>query len=221
MNRKLSIEELVEEVNKITSQLETKSTDSRMASEITVRKVRYLLTNNMVDKPKKEGRNIYFTQDHVNQIVAIRKLQLDGLSEKYISSMLNETEDNNHLNSLSDNLFIGSNIQPQGNSSIDNSLNKDASSDALSVLRSISGRTHTNSFSNQSPKSLLRETYESTPIAGSMDYMKSLKTRAKFYEEYPLDTEGKLSLKMESGYVVKDPKEVLERIKQILNITGE
>lgn len=220
MNRRLSIEELVEEVNKITSQLEIKSTDSRMASEITVRKVRYLLTNNMVDKPKKDGRNTYFTQDHVNQIVGIRKLQLDGLSEKYISSMLNEPEhkvDNGNPNDF----FLGLSAQSKFNASVDSNDNNEAGSDALSVLRSISGRTQANAFPAESTKSLLRGTYESTPIGGSMDYMKSLKTRAKVYEEYPLDTEGKLSLKIESGYVVKDQKEVLERIKQILNITGE
>lgn len=228
MNEKLTIDDLVNRVNTLLKEEENGGVkDSRISDEITVRKVRDLLTKGMIDKPQKVGRNTYFNDQHINQVMAIRKMQLEGLPEKYISNVIGSYAIPKDIvdTSLTRGLELGAiggsmlnstqKIVPQSAeilSSASSIASNSVAQGALNAIRSIQEKSSTASTD------LVKDHMSKKSLIGSSNYMDSFKTASKSYQEFPLDSEAKVSLKIETGYTVKDKEQILERIKQILNI---
>lgn len=229
MLKQYTLDQLVDEVNRIIA--ETKANvqiaDGRLSETITVRKVRDLLAKRLINPPVKEGRQNYFDNGHVEQILNIKSLQKEGASEKL-------------LRGLSSSTYL--NLNEQETATYDeNDTNQELQANAMSVLSAInarslgskgvnlesaSGMIMPQAMINSVPK---RETMESLILGAStlekpdlfkagQSYRDSHKTSVKVFSEYPLDDNGKLFLKMEQGLNVTNKEEILEKIKQILGL---
>lgn len=86
---KLNIDELASKVNDIISKdLESKSDlikDGRQSNVLSARRIRDYMTKGLIHKPF-GTKEKWFDESHVNALVALRKLQHNGLSEQYIIS---------------------------------------------------------------------------------------------------------------------------------------
>lgn len=88
---KLTIEELANKVN----QLLCKKLDSnllrdgRQSTEISTRRIRDYITKGLLKNPIGNGREKWFGQDHVEELLALRLLQHNGLSDQYIINSTN------------------------------------------------------------------------------------------------------------------------------------
>lgn len=229
MLKQYTLDQLVDEVNRIIAETKenVQNTDGRLSETITVRKVRDLLAKRLINPPVKDGRQNYFDDGHVEQILNIKSLQKEGASEKL-------------LRGLSSNTYI--NLNEQETATYDeNDTNNELKANAMSVLSAINARSLGSKGVNLEsaagmimPQAMInsvpkRETMESLILGAStlekpelfkagQSYRDSHKTSVKVFSEYPLDDNGKLFLKMEQGLNVTNKEEVLEKIKQILGL---
>jgi hypothetical protein len=228
MLKQYTLDQLVDEVNRIIAETKenVQNADGRLSETITVRKVRDLLAKRLINPPVKDGRQNYFDDGHVEQILNIKSLQKEGASEKLLrglsyGSYLNTGEQEVATNDYTD-------------------TDSDLKANAMSVLNSITARSMGNKGASlESPSgtimpqvmansSLKRGTMESIILGASgqgndlfkagTSYIDSHKTSVKVFSEYPLDDNGKLFLKMEQGFTVTNKEEMLEKIKQILGL---
>lgn len=97
----MNIEQFVEKTNEIIASSEEGklNVDSRLKAEITVRRVRDYLNKGILEKPERVGKNLDFNQSHIDQLLAIRALQSQGLSDKTLTR--------SSLTSSSDSLEFG------------------------------------------------------------------------------------------------------------------
>lgn len=233
MLKQYTLDQLVDEVNRIIAETKenVQNADGRLSETITVRKVRDLLAKRLINPPVKDGRQNYFDDGHVEQILNIKSLQKEGASEKLLrglsyGSYLNTSEQEVSTNGYKD-------IQ-------DIDKDSDLKATAMSVLNSITARSMGNKGASlESPSgtimpqaipnsSLKRGTMESIILGASghgndlfkagTSYIDSHKSSVKVFSEYPLDDNGKLFLKMEQGFTVTNKEEMLEKIKQILGL---
>ena len=229
MLKQYTLDQLVDEVNRIIAETKenVQNADGRLSETITVRKVRDLLAKRLINPPVKDGRQNYFDDGHVEQILNIKSLQKEGASEKLLRGLssgayLNVSEQEVATNDYTD-------------------KDSDLKANAMSVLSSITARSMGNKGASlESPSgtimpqamvnsSLRRGTMESIILGSSgqdkpdlfkagSSYIDSHKSSVKVFSEYPLDDNGKLFLKMEQGFTVTNKEEMLEKIKQILGL---
>ncbi len=60
-------------------------------TELEPRTVRYYIQTGLADRPQGIGKGAFYTQHHVEQLLAIRKWQLAGLSLERIGEVLKQT----------------------------------------------------------------------------------------------------------------------------------
>lgn len=93
---KLTIQELADIVNEqLKDEVEFKK-DSRQSSVVSERRIRDYMTKGMLSKPYGDGKNKWFDEKHVEQLVALRLLQMRGLSDQYIvdnAGVIENTDD--------------------------------------------------------------------------------------------------------------------------------
>ena len=82
---KMKLEELVKNANNLLEK-EQKYKDQRISNELTIRRVRDYITKGIIDSGIKEGRETFYTKEHLNQLVEVRKLQSKGMSDKLLAS---------------------------------------------------------------------------------------------------------------------------------------
>lgn len=231
MLKQYTIDQLVEEVNRIITENKdvVQTADGRLSELITVRKVRDLLAKRLINNPVKDGRQNYFDNSHVEQILNIKTLQKEGASEKL-------------LRGLSASAYLSLNEQDTSLVATNSNTDKDSElqANAMSVLESISARGIASkgvqlesaiggTILPQINSPVKRSTMETLILGASatekpdllrsgMTYAGSHKNSVKVFSEYPLDDNGKLFLKMEQGYTVTNKEEMLEKIKQILGL---
>ena len=58
--------------------------------EINKRKVRYYIQNNLVDRPMGSGKGAYYTHNHIEQLLTIRKWKNAGLSLDRICEIIDD-----------------------------------------------------------------------------------------------------------------------------------
>jgi len=229
MLKQYTLEQLVEEVNRSIAENknDVQSADGRLSETVTVRKIRDLLAKRLINPPVKEGRQNYFDDGHVNQILNIKTLQKEGASEKLLkglgsSTYYNASEQDNNDESEGDNLLKA------GAVNILNSIAARSMAPQKTTLESSAGflMPQVNSASPARRSKIEDlivgasagvETNSLLNKAG-MSYIDSHKTSVKVFGEYPLDDSGKVFLKMEQGYTVTNKEEILEKIKQILGL---
>lgn len=211
MLKKYTIEDLVVQVNsKIKNEDKfTNIKDNRVSEEVSLRKVRDLLSKGLISRGIKEGRNVYFDEIHVEQILEYKKLQGQGVSERLLRSFSSEyitkidiNENNqvsveNELSGLSDNSFGSSALDEI--SKITRNLNHNSN-------RSVVNKTNINDRALNS-----ESLYKTTQSFRDLNKMS-----VKNFTEYPLEETGGLVLKVEGNYKAKNIEEILEKIKQII-----
>jgi hypothetical protein len=231
MLKQYTIDQLVEEVNRIITENKdvVQTADGRLSELITVRKVRDLLSKRLINNPVKDGRQNYFDNSHVEQILNIKTLQKEGASEKLLRGL--SASSYLSLNEEDTSLVVTNNITDK---------DSELQANAMSVLNSINARSITSkgaqlesaiagSIMPQINSHVKRSTMETLILGSSatdkpdllrsgMSYAGSHKNSVKVFSEYPLDDNGKLFLKMEQGYTVTNKEEMLEKIKQILGL---
>lgn len=226
MLKQYTLDQLVDEVNRIIAEKkdDVQTADGRLSEMITVRKVRDLLAKRLINNPVKDGRQNYFDNSHVEQILNIKSLQKEGASEKL-------------LRGLSASSYLSLNDQDMSVAT-NNITDKDSElqANAMSVLNSITARGMASKGAQlesaiggtilpQINSPVKRSTMETLILGASatekpdllrsgMTYMGSHKNSVKVFSEYPLDDNGKLFLKMEQGYTVTNKEEMLEKLNK-------
>lgn len=175
--------------------------DSRVSDFISERKVRDLLSKNLISRGIKDGKSIYFDDLHVDQIIEYKKLQAKGLSEKVMKSYSNSIADENDFNKGA--------MQEIDN--ILNGINSNTRSLNIEQNKVFTAQASAGSKPLLESNSLVESLLDST-----RGYRSSIKSGIKSYTEYSLDESGSITLKLENGYKVKNASEILEKIKQII-----
>lgn len=86
----LKIEDLTTKINDILfSQSNYLSGDARIAEKLSVRRIRDYATKNLIAKSIKIGKEVFYTELHLFQLVVIRHIQQKRISENYIKEELN------------------------------------------------------------------------------------------------------------------------------------
>ena len=209
---KLTIEELAEKVNEQLSNLS--STDKRFSNNVSVRRIRDYMSKGVLDKPFKDGKNVFFTELHYQKLIALREVQSEGISEESVKKMMSYESKSLESDALKNNAFAAINEILSGESNL---LKKNsvfaASANANSIDSSQSrGMNYLNSLIESSPLSKSKET---------KSYIS--KSVSKSWSEIPLLTNNKVFFRMESNttFTEEEKKEVLQNINQILGIQGE
>lgn len=202
----MTIEELVDAANAVLNNSIKSGDDARIRSELSIRRARDYLTKGLIDKPFKEGRNTYYNQHHLEQLITLRELQMQGLSESYIQSNANNSRSNinrQELNQSNDYYSINSE---------ENQLRENALK-LLSTIKPDNNSLFMSASASASPTistSIYRK--ESAPV------LANVMIQSKTWIEYQLDTEGKVFLKLDPNDLSTDKEEMLKRFKNILNI---
>lgn len=198
MLEKMSIEELANLVNEKIGK--KASDDKRHSSEITPRRIRDYIYRGLLEKPFKIGKYIYFNEMHLNTLIALRTMQSEGLSDKYMKKL----SEQNSLYSTE--------------SLLDNQIQNEKEK-ALSLIESLQQKENDNGFKNiHESFSALQGHYAKNNVN---DFNLVSKIKNKTWNEYAVDSDNKVFLKIEAGISLKNKNEILKNIKQILNITGE
>lgn len=166
---KYTIEELAQVVNsKLKDENNLSSLkDNRFVDEISVRRIRDYITKKSISSPIREGRNVYFTDEHVNELLNLRKLQKSGLSEKFItnsySSNLNEDSGSNlQISGQISNLESSKNLNlAQIISSIEN---REYSKNVLQAQTSLLNTFSTRNLKNDIEKNISKISYSEYEI---------------------------------------------------------
>jgi len=87
---KFTLDELTQEVNNQLEMTDLIATDSRQSKVLSARRIRDLVGKDLISKPIRDGRTVYYTQLHLNELIEFRKLQSKGLSEKSLLSFKEE-----------------------------------------------------------------------------------------------------------------------------------
>jgi DNA-binding transcriptional MerR regulator len=90
----LTINELLSEVARLTEHLTF--SDGRVAEALNERNVRYYVTLGVVRPAIREGNKSYYTQDHVLDLVRVRRAQHEGLSLKLIGRPIVNRAESQH-----------------------------------------------------------------------------------------------------------------------------
>jgi hypothetical protein len=224
MLKKYNIIQLVDQVNRRLKNEQDFSNkqDNRISDLISERKVRDMLSKNIISKGQKEGKFVYFDDIHVNQILEIKKLQVQGLNERVLKLYSTNDFNSNSLTEKEDNestAFGASALEELNNIALKmngNNLSRNIAGSAQAISNSTPV-IHTDKLRNKlSGKSSLYESTENEFLKGTQTYRDLQKLSVKSYMEYPLDKTGSLILKIESGYKPKNIEEILEKIKQII-----
>lgn len=186
---KMKLEELVKNANNLLKK-EQKYNDQRISNELTIRRVRDYITKGILDSGIKEGRETFYTEEHLNQLIEVRKLQSKGMSDKLLVSFSNSYQD------------INVNTNNENNKDDLNSLLSGIESrneDDSSFTRNISANALNKSTLYSATSSLMKESFK-------MDS----------YEEYPLDKDQTIFLKIKTGTNIEEIDSSIEKAKKIL-----
>jgi DNA-binding transcriptional MerR regulator len=90
---KYTIDELSKKVNELIKQssdlASSEVSDKRIRDEISVRRIRDYYSKGLMSYSMKEGRNAYYDDNHVKQLLALKLLQNEGITESYIKKQIN------------------------------------------------------------------------------------------------------------------------------------
>ena len=200
---KLTIEELAEKFNNLPTSLEYKTTDKRLKTEISVRRIQTYITQGLLDRPIKEGNRAYFNESHLEKLILLRQYTMSGLSDnslKNIELLSSQYEENDSQTEIK---------------SKDDNLKNEALKAILDINSSMSNKGgNDNSHYSNNTKNFAINT-QSRLLVSNIGTQLSKTTRN--WQEVQVDNEGSVFLKIESGKVL-DKKEVLKNIEKFLNI---
>lgn len=82
---KYSIEDLVEKMNSLPFNKDI--TDGRVSDKLSVRRVRDYQSKGLIKEPEKVGRNSFYNDDHLSQLIALRAMQSTGLTDNFMKNL--------------------------------------------------------------------------------------------------------------------------------------
>lgn len=212
MIEKMTLEELTDKVNSAMQIDGYQSLDKRHKELTTGRRIRDYISKGMVDKAEKDGRNVYYTEKHYEQVLYCRKLQQEGLNDQFIKKMIDNESLNNTIQVNSCNIPTEKDLvlQQEAKATLNSLLSGSISSPKSQLNRSFQDSFSALGATSATQKYIDTRTTENKKI--------ELVEQYKLSKEYPLDKEGKIFLKIEDNYELKDPEEILKKIKSILKL---
>lgn len=238
-DKRFTLDELTIEVNKELKKKELVATDSRQSKEFSSRRIRGLAGENLISKPFKDGRNVYYTQLHVNELVDFKTLQSVGLSEKSLLSFKSETKEDSSepSNDTLDGLIRSMRTRDNTSSTVDVdelTTNFMGSADAigikgksliqtLSTYSSVSYPEGPLPKNKENVKKMLKEMVESLPQEYSSDIEmntiknenvgNSIEIKSETWNEYKLS--DNTILKVKANTELDDLHTLIEQLKKI------
>lgn len=124
--KKFTLEELTKEVNfqienKVFSNKDLNKIDLRYSEKLSERRIRDFTTKGLISKPIKEGRYVFYTEKHIEEIIKLREIQSKGISDNSILSITSSSK----FNDENYNVFNKSLNNTSLNSSVNNESLKD------------------------------------------------------------------------------------------------
>jgi hypothetical protein len=196
---KMTIEELAKKANERLKldDNENDKLDQRCSDEISVRRIRDYTTKGILDKPLKEGRNAFYTDEHLEKLISIRQMQSEGFS---------------------DNILIKANTVSTLNYYEESELEPKEKDDAMDIINQIKNRDN---LLMSAPMAYASSHLANRTISESMDSISNKSTfkamiNPKKWEEYNLDESGDIVLKIENNHQIKNIDELINNFKSIL-----
>lgn len=199
---KLNIEELAQKVNEQLSNLS--SEDKRFSASVSVRRIRDYISKGVLDKPFKDGKNIYFTELHYQKLIALREIQSEGISEVNLKKFISLDKEND----LQKNAFSAINeIMESGSLNNIDTFTNQAKGLTGNVVNRNSGYIESLIDNSTLSKSKETKNYITKPLS-------------KTWSEIPLLNNNKVFLRTEGNINFSDEekKEIISNIQQILGI---
>lgn len=84
----MNIDELCAEVNRVLDEQGVTVADGRTSSVVTPRNIRYYCSLGLVKPPVREGKRAKYERSHVNEVVSVKKAQVEGASLEQILKLL-------------------------------------------------------------------------------------------------------------------------------------
>lgn len=208
----MTLEELTDKVNNTMQTDKYQSLDKRHKELTTGRRIRDYISKGMVDKAEKNGRNVYYTTKHYEQVLYCRKLQQEGLNDQFIKKMINNESLNNNIQLSSYNKSTEKDLvlQQEAKATLNSLLSGSISLSGVQLNNSTQDPFSALAATSATQKYINTRTVENKKI--------DIIDRYKLLKEYPLDQEGKIFLKIEDNHEVKNPEEILKKIKSILKL---
>lgn len=132
MKNKYSLEELTKVVNEKLVTISTSSLDKRVSNELTERRIRDYISKGIVSKGNKEGKFVFYNDEHVKEILELRELQNTGYSDRSLANL--------KLNFMNENMILANSAQSLIGS-IKERENKTLASSSMRSLDVVVGNT--------------------------------------------------------------------------------
>lgn len=200
--KKMNLTELTNLLNESID--DNESSDSRVSSNVSERRVRDYISKGIVDQGIKEGRNTYYTNEHLQQLIEVRKLQSGGLSDKAIKNIsVSYYSNTDNLDTTETNI---------------NSSEQDLDS----LLNSIEEKSQSNlrSFDNDSlslQAMPIAAVSKSNLYGATSSLIEEETIKPIEFEEYSLSENSEIVLKFQKGFKIKDKNTLLKNIKHIID----
>lgn len=223
-DKKYTLDELTEEINKVLNGVEYTATDSRHSKELSSRRIRDLASKGLISKPFKEGRYVYYTELHLSELLDFRQLQSKGLTDKSLLSFKSESPEVNGIEDQSLNDLINS-MKENSNISTDtlgNSLSLSSDLNSKSLIGTLSSYCSSPKNESESPKEILNNLLTDSIEKGITDInLRSTSATNSNFPELKLPEENwdeyKLSentiLRVRSNAELEDLDTLIETLK--------
>jgi DNA-binding transcriptional MerR regulator len=179
---KLTIEQLADKVNDIISEKFKESPelikDGRQSSVLSTRRIRDYMTKGLIEKRVGDGKEKWFDDSHVEQLVSLRLLQHNGLSDQYIKTeVLNNLSNsnsyhsylfNNSIQAKTVNLFSDITKNEDLKNEEIKSEDEEMQNNAMSFLQSLQGGAKDLSPTFNSPKGLTKS-HSAVSLTGALE----------------------------------------------------
>lgn len=108
-----TIEELCKKYNEINENDNTYYEDSRIKKTLTVRRIRDLISKNLISEGfRNGGKEKYYNQTHLDQLISIRKKTILGITDRTLSKLDDKNNLSNSLDDIIKNIETSTNLPP-------------------------------------------------------------------------------------------------------------
>jgi hypothetical protein len=97
-----TLDEFVIRANRELCKQDTCKQDNRMQKKITARRVRDYSSKDIIDKPFKQGRNAFYNNEHLQQLINARQLQQMGFTDHALTELKPQHQDLKHDHNVKD-----------------------------------------------------------------------------------------------------------------------
>lgn len=230
MSDEYTLSELVEQVNKFLSDKELTITDSRQSDFLSERRVKDFATKGLMSKPIKNGRYVYYTEVHFNELIQIVQLRRKGFTDKSLHNLKTDSLEQTILSASISNQdsdkndvldIIGSIKNRDGDVGTSYKPLKKEELKSESVLKTLSVYSSSEKLSNKYDGAFLNEMSVSelrSKFKGfrEIDEKKALwKANPEKVEKYKL-SDG-VELMVSESAKIENIEELLGEVRKILN----